>query len=107
LRDLVPAGCYGELLPAGAGYSCVPQGREAVPLFIKQGGKETMTTTATAVNTEVSVSHAEPKVNFARFRSTIRQYINGRITRERFLCDWRTEQQEQGIRATRRKVCEI
>ena len=65
------------------------------------------TTTTTAINADVSIPKEEQLINYKPFRSAIRQYINGKITRERFCCDWRTEQQEQRIRVTRRKVCEI
>jgi hypothetical protein len=78
-------------------------GREGKSLFYLGGGKENMTATATMSNTavSVSVSKAAKTFNYAPFRSTIRQYINEKITRERFICDWGIEQREQGIRATR------
>jgi hypothetical protein len=81
---------------------------EAIPFFIEQGGKESMTTTATAVNTVVSASPSASKsvkpFNYAPFRQTVRKFINGKITREGFYCEWGIEQKEQGIWAARRKV---
>jgi hypothetical protein len=67
-----------------------------------------MTATATMTNTAIlaslSVSKAAGPINYAPFRHAIRKYINGKITREGFFCEWEIGQKEQGIRATRLKV---
>ena len=62
-----------------------------------------MTTTTTQMGSEVSTSEVAIPINYRPFRSAARQYINGKITRERLVFDWREAQKEQGIRATRLK----
>jgi len=62
-----------------------------------------VTTTTTQIGSEVSTSEVSIPINYRPFRSAARQYINRKITRERFVFDWREAQQEQGIRATQLK----
>jgi hypothetical protein len=60
-----------------------------------------MTETTTGIGTRVIQSEAS--MNYKPFRHTIRKYINGKITREGFVSEWRIEQKEQRIRSVRRR----
>lgn len=65
----------------------------------------TTTTTLTGANATAFEFDAVVTVNYMPFKSTICQFNNKKITRERLIFDWKEAQQEQGIRVVRRKAC--
>jgi len=64
----------------------------------------TMTTTTAMADVSGSMVQKAQTFDYKPFRHAARGLINEKITRERFVLDWRLAQEAQGIRATSRKV---